>query len=133
MELTDREAVSLQKFPELLGRRLIVHDGAVPLREHPVLVMPCCAEFLSFLLFFLFLKLNQSRNLRCDGYDADIVVLRRLCRCGLAAQFVRRALKQDLVILAVGVREFQSDQFAQTSTGDDCKLNADLELQRLIL
>ena len=41
VKLADFEAVALQKLPELLGRRLIVHDAAVPLREQPVLVMPC--------------------------------------------------------------------------------------------
>ncbi len=133
VKLADFEAVSLQKLPELLGRRLIVHDGAVPLREHPVLIMPCCAELLSFLLLFLFQKLNQSRNLRCDGYDADIIILRRFGSGWFAAQLVCGPLKQNLVILAVSICKFQRDQFAQTSAGDDCKLNTDLELQRFIL
>ena len=133
VKLADFEAVSLQKLPELLGRRLIVHDGAVPLREHPVLVMPCCAELLCFLLLFLFQKLNQSRNLRRDRYDADIVVFRQFGSGRFAAQLVCGPLKQNLVILAVSICEFQRDQFAQTSAGDDCKLNTDLELQRLIL
>lgn len=76
VKLADGEAVSLQKLLELLGRRLNVHHCAVPLREQPAHIVPCGAEFLCFMLLFLFQELNHSGDLRRDRYDADVVILR---------------------------------------------------------